>query len=211
MSNEITQENFLEEVKNHELIVIKDEGLYRHIRFKSPETLNYYFDILTWKGYLCITGDIGTYVFSRVDDMFYFFVDENDVDLTNLKINTGYWAEKCVSESVFGNGIRQFSIDNFKESIKQAFESETYEWDEKIKKEAWEEVDNYFSWCDDEYSCVEYLRHFKPIEIDSEHKICFNDWWEWNFEEKTHNYILCLYAIVWSIKKYFTYKKNQLK
>lgn len=45
-------ERFKKQVANHQLTVLKDEGTYRHLRFKNPDTANQYFDILTWPGTL---------------------------------------------------------------------------------------------------------------------------------------------------------------
>ena len=36
----------------------RDDGLYRHLRFKSSGTNTYYFDLVTWPGYLTVTGDM---------------------------------------------------------------------------------------------------------------------------------------------------------
>ena len=64
---------FLRDVAEHEMIVVRDDGVHRHIRFKKPGTSCMHFDLITWPGYLCYTGDMGTYVFSRLTDMFEFF------------------------------------------------------------------------------------------------------------------------------------------
>lgn len=83
-----TLQDFLNDVKNHELIIHKDDGIYRHITLRDPKTINLLFNITTFPDYLVITGDMGTITFSRVDDMFKFF--RND----ELNINPNYWAEK---------------------------------------------------------------------------------------------------------------------
>ncbi len=64
---------FLKDVANHEMQIIRDDGVQRHLRFKKPGTMCYHFDLITWGGHLCYTGDMGTYVFTRVHDMFDFF------------------------------------------------------------------------------------------------------------------------------------------
>lgn len=70
---DITEETFLADVAAHQIHVLRDDGVHRHIRFKRPGTYCMQFDLITWPGYLCYTGDMGTYVFNRLEDMFEFF------------------------------------------------------------------------------------------------------------------------------------------
>ncbi|STU51511.1 Uncharacterised protein [Klebsiella pneumoniae] len=64
---------FLIDTAFHRLEIIRDDGLYRHLRMQQPETSCYYYDVITWPGYLTVTGDMGTWTFSRIADMFDFF------------------------------------------------------------------------------------------------------------------------------------------
>lgn len=82
-----TSSRFLVDTAFHRLEIIRDDGLYRHLRMKQPGTSCYYFDVITWPGYLTVTGDMGTWTFSRIADMFDFFGPWQD------GINTGYWSE----------------------------------------------------------------------------------------------------------------------
>jgi hypothetical protein len=107
----LTKEIFLKDVSGHSLKIIKDDGLYRHIECSNNGSFNQRFEIVTWPGYLAYTGDMGDYLFSRIDDMFSFFRSPDH------KINTGYWGEKCRSESIYGNGIREFSAERFRECV----------------------------------------------------------------------------------------------
>src|ERR1700760_3629526 len=84
------REAFDREITRHEMKVVRDDGLYRHLRFKRPDTGMYYFDLITWPWHLCITGDASDgLVFSRTEDMFTFFGSSPD-----YRINPKYWAEK---------------------------------------------------------------------------------------------------------------------
>ena len=85
---EPTTELFLKDVAAHAMTVLLDNGTYRHLRFRQPNTGNLWFDLVTWPGVLTIHGDMGTWTFSRVDDMFTFFRD------SKLRINPDYWGEK---------------------------------------------------------------------------------------------------------------------
>ena len=189
--NELTKETFLDNVKDHTLNIIKDDGLYRHIRCKKANgSSDMFFDIITWPGNLAYTGDMGSYMFSRVEDMFRFF--RND----KLEINTGYWAEKVMAESIFGNGIREFSVVAFRENVLNHVK-DCLELDEgqKIPDEIMDEIYGLLN-AEDEYECVEEIRNFNS------EKVSFDDFWECSPKRKTWHYIWCCYAIVWAIMKY---------
>lgn len=85
---------FVGDVARHQVDIIREDGIYRHLRFKRPGSSAYYFDLVTWPGYLAVTGDIGTWTFSRITDMFEFFTDEHFGRRESFLINPGYWAEK---------------------------------------------------------------------------------------------------------------------
>lgn len=199
-------ERFLKDIQDHEMNIIRDEGLYRHIRYKRPGSMSYYYDLITWKGHLCITGDMGTYVFSRIEDMFEFFVDEEDLGNNKLTINPYYWQQKVLSESRFGDGVEEFSSELFEENIKRHFELYFEdEGDEDIKKETWEAIKNEILYYTDDHSYFLYDRVF-----NFEYKgFQFDDFWETNNKVYTFHYIWICYAIVWGIKKYFKEKKNK--
>lgn len=101
---------FLRTIGDHKMAVLFDNGLMRHLRF-SNGSFNRWFEIITWAGKLAISGDMGTFVFSRVEDMFTFFRGERE---GSLKINPGYWAEKCIAQD--RHGLKTFDSDYFMES-----------------------------------------------------------------------------------------------
>lgn len=100
---------FAENTSEHQMVVLHDDGLYRHVRFKAPGTSFYWFDLVTWPGYLSITGDMGAFTFARVTDMFTFFYGPD--------INPGYWGEKVVCGEV-----RSYSEDTFREWVNEEIE-----------------------------------------------------------------------------------------
>ena len=105
-------EVFGRDIAQHELQILRDDGLYRHLRCSRPETYCFGFDIVTWPGYLAYVGDMGSYVFSRVEDMFTFFGGD-----TTRSIDYRYWAEK-----IQGGGVRpaeQFSDTAFAAAVKE--------------------------------------------------------------------------------------------
>lgn len=103
-------EQLLSEVDGHEMTVLHEDGLHRHLRFARPGTSMWHFDLVTWPGYLAMVGDIGDgYIFRRTDDMLAFF----DHGQPDGWINPGYWGEKLFRGGV--PGVQRFSTDRFSE------------------------------------------------------------------------------------------------
>lgn len=99
-------DRFARETKNHTMTVLRDDGLYRHLRFKAPDNGFYWFDLITWPGYLTFVGDGEGYVFTRIEDMFGFF--------RGSRINPQYWAEKVVD----GRGrLKTYSEERFRQLV----------------------------------------------------------------------------------------------
>lgn len=87
-------ERFRKDTAGHEMTVLHDDGLYRHLRFKAPERGSYWFDIVTWPDILAIRGDIDGYMFTRVTDMFEFFRMHRTPRDGRLESYPHYWSEK---------------------------------------------------------------------------------------------------------------------
>jgi len=186
-------ERFMEDVADHKMKVVVDDkkNFIRHLTFRG-NTFNCWYDLITWKGSLCINGDHGSYVFSRVDDMFTFFRSRNNT----LKINASYWAEKVQSQGIYGDGIKKFSVNLFRENIKEHFQMCFDDEDIEKKQSIWEDVESDLLHCEDEYECVVAIRDFESNGFR------FEDFWESSCEEYTFHYIWCLLAIVYGIQLY---------
>lgn len=79
MSNrENALQYFERDVAEHQMQVLRDDRLYRHLLFKKPGTGCYHFNIVTYPGTLVYTGDMGSFVFQRLEDMFEFFRSDAD-------------------------------------------------------------------------------------------------------------------------------------
>jgi len=179
----VTTEQFLKEIQNHNLEIKKDDGLYRHLVCKQPGTMNQSFNIVTAPGYLFYYGDMGSFTFCRVDDMFRFFRSDE------LSINEGYWAEKLQAVDRV-DGFREFSFDLFTDNLLEC--CETNEQKEFIRDE--------LGCCDqDEYGAVEFIRNF---DNDNEHGVDLSDFFEYRNHVPTTRYLWCCYAIVWAIQQY---------
>lgn len=179
------KEQFLKDVENHKLYVLRDDGLYRHLRFKDPRTICQYFDVVTWPGYLAYSGDMGCFVFNRIEDMLCFFRNEKE----DWGINEGYWAEKLEAVDSRG-GYKEFSWDLFVENLMEYCETD--------EQKAWmnEELR---SAEEDEYGAIEFYRNF---DNDNEAGVDLSDFWECRHDEPTFRFLWCCHALVWGIQQY---------
>ncbi len=179
MSNQTkdARKSFVESSTDRSLEIIHDNGLYRHLKCYKAGTGCMGFSITTWPGYLAISGDMGCYVFARIQDMFEFFRGDD--------INDSYWAEK-VQAADKCDGLREFDEDAARE------------WVERQAKESGEEIDiDSVNYCDD-------IRDF--IDSLPRHD-AFADAWDNSFERYTFRYLWCCFAIVWAIKEYDAQKQ----
>jgi len=211
MSNTPTEESFLKDVANHQMEVIRDDGMYRHVRFRQPGSSCYLFDLITWPGYLCYVGDMGSYVFSRLPDMFQFFrTDRKNRHLKNgqtLGINLGYWAEK-VQAMDKNDGINEFDEDKFNRVIVERTVNWIRERREETTKddrrELWEAVMSQVVGADGDSGGYrqKVAAYDFYYQVNSKVKFQFDDLWESNFDRYTYRFVWCCYALAWGILQY---------
>ncbi len=209
-----TLSQFVRDVCNHQMTILKNDGVYRHIRFQQPGTNCYYFDLITWPGYLTICGDMGTWTFSRTHDMFDFFARNT------LEINTHYWSEKL--EAGAGYSAREllaksYDHDEFCSSLKELLS--TYFEDDEDDEDDEPDVD----WNDDEDEpdsdksrIREIVRELCREDFNND-VLAYNavneaDWpgcvdtWELcadiSYKTYTSHFRWILFAIVWGISRY---------
>lgn len=203
-------EQFDRDVAEHAMTVLRDDdGVYRHIRFTRPDTRNMYFDLVTWPGYLCFCGDMGEYVFSRLEDMFEFFRKDGG-------ISYDYWAEKCRagdkshSARGEGNGITQFSEELFKEAVEEDFKSwrETnaglLEEDPEFLEEIRERLNDDVLSCSNE-GMIRAYDAAAGFTVMAEN--IFTDFWEHDCEDYTFHFIWCCHAIRWGVARYDAWRR----
>lgn len=109
MTQPLTKDQFDRDVAQHQLMIRLDQGVHRHLTLKAPDTLAYHYHITTWPGHLAMTGDMGSWVFSRLQDMFEFF--------RQPRINLSYWSEKlqaCDCTGRYDGGAMEYSRDLFR-------------------------------------------------------------------------------------------------
>jgi hypothetical protein len=199
------KERFLKDVAKHQMQILKDDGLYRHIRFRRPNEGTYYFDLITWPGHLCIVGDMQDYLFARNPDMFEFFEEEKCGFDSRYIINPQYWHEKVLA-SPDRVGVKEFSQKKFEEAVRHHFDSYI---EGRILPS--EEIDELWSEIQSEVlGNEEHEGEARRRADDFKWKnFTFGDFWETDLTDFTVHYIWCCYAIVWGIKQYKAHKKTE--
>lgn len=183
-------DQLLNAVSEHEMTVLLDEGVYRHLRFKSPKNSFYWFDLITWPGHLVVGGDIQHYMFARVHDMFNFFSGKIG------HINPGYWSEKLLAP----RECSTYSVDEFRRQVTEHWEE--YRDHHLIDADAiWRDLQEQI--LDDDWGELsdETMARLRLDRFES-HGFRFYDTWEWDFKTVDHHFLLSCHAIVWGIAKY---------
>lgn len=211
----ITEQDFLKDVEGHVMEAIKDDGPHRHIRFRRPGTMCMHFDLITWPGYLCYCGDMGTYVFYRLDDMFEFFRTDLEYAQRNgkkLGINLGYWSEKleAVDGQRSGGSAMEFDEDRFRNVINEyrmdwvrnARRNGTLDIDQR--RSLWEAVDfDVLGQLDNGGERAHHAAYdFHWTKRSTGQYWHFQDLFEHNFQKFTRRFIWCCYALAWGIQVY---------
>lgn len=187
IQHDLQLQQLLAAVGDHQLTVLHEDGLYRHLRFKNPGSSMYYFDLITWPGYLTITGDLQTYTFSRLPDMLEFFRSPAG------HINPGYWGEKLRAHS----GYRTYSPDRLRALAASYFADRKDELDDPdatwaaIQRDVLDDPDHL-----GESEAHSRLNQFSFRGFE------FWDTWEWDLRDYDHHFLLCCHAIVWGIAQY---------
>lgn len=116
---ETIEQRFTRETANHQLEILHDDGLYRHLSFREPGTGVYWFELITTPGSLTFQGDGTAFTFRRLRDMFEFFRDSSHPP--KYRINPYYWAEKVVSQHARGyQCLQEYSEELFNELVAEA-------------------------------------------------------------------------------------------
>jgi len=190
--NEI-KENFIKDVEEHKLKIIKDDGVYRHLLFKNQKRGAYWTEIITSPNLLTINGDMGTYVFSRLNDMFEFF--RND----ELKINYHYWTEKL---KVNRESYKYFDIELYKENIIKYIEEYFEESIDNVDKEFYNDYLKNIIEAEDEIDAMNKIREFYIYSEDVILKKLPDSYKYFNFDDFKEDWGNCYrpdYRYVWNL------------
>lgn len=197
-------ETFQRDVAQHELTIVRNEGVYRHLRFQRPGTYCMHFDLITWPGYLCYTGDMGTYVFKRLHDMLQFF--RKNERAPAFRIDLRYWAEKCEAADKC-DGITEFSeekftsevLDYLKDWIRDNRDNTTRE----ERRELWDAVSDEVLNAADDYrgDRKQVALHDFSHQVNASTRFFFSDW-DRSTDAYTQRFLWCCHALEWGIERF---------
>ncbi|WP_417705394.1 hypothetical protein [Rheinheimera aquimaris] len=208
-----TLERFQKDTAEHQLTISLDEGLHRNLRISRPQSSAYHYNITTWPGYLCISGDMGCFVFQRVEDMFTFFRGKPD------EINPGYWQEKVQAGAGFEGSAAITAEPDFAAYDKRLMEylddfidgldPDVVEDAEKIEQ-ATEAVEYFKKYRENsEWDIVSRINNWDASEAGG---MVLEDFWEGHrsLQKFSFHYIWCCYAIVHAIALYDAVKASEV-
>lgn len=201
-------EMFERDVASHQMSVVRDDGVHRHLLFRRPGTSCMHFQVLTWPGYLCYTGDMGTFVFQRLEDMFQFFRARQRDSL--YQIDFRYWAEKVEAgnRAGEGDGVSKWDADSFKANVRDYFEqtcADEEEWPADRKAALWEAIES------DVCSSASFGEHYAWAALYGFERdgFEFTDW-ERDCKVWTRSFTWCCHALRWAIATYDDAKSKSL-
>lgn len=194
-------ERFKKDAADHVMIVAHDDGLYRHLQFRNPDTSMYWFDVITAPGVLLFQGDGDAFVWRRVQDMFAFFRGPIG------RINPWYWEEKLVANQAQAT---RYDADLLRarvaEDVAEAVASNPalsglpaaaamYIYDELSADESHDlqMVMEFRYWID---PADESKRPYRTPDFE------FTDAWDWTIRDHHWWYLWACHAIVWGIAQY---------
>lgn len=180
-----TRAEFEKRTSEHQLEVLRDDGLYRHLRFRKPGTGIDGFDFVTWPGFLAYCGDMGDYLFQRTDDMLAFFRRGK-----SLEPPFDYWAEKCVAHD--REGVKQYSPKRAREAITEWLND--CEASEDLVADVQNEI---FNILDDGEDALR-----RAVGAFEHQGWSFQDFHEIDLTTWTYRFRFCCYAIQWGVQKY---------
>ncbi|WP_444668403.1 hypothetical protein [Cereibacter changlensis] len=195
-----TAERFLRDVRNHQMTIEHDSGVHRSVHFGRPGSSTYYFRLVTWPGYLSISGDGGCYTFSRLHDMFDFFRFAGPEYDKGDSINEGYWSEKlrAVDRS---SGAEDFDDDAYVEAIRgdmaQYLKRFTLSEAKNVVREArWDDL------FDAPATATEAIDMAMGWRCPVTNEKPFHDFYEHRLTKTSFRLVWCMRAIQWGIKRY---------
>jgi hypothetical protein len=197
---ETIAERFARETRQHEIAILHDDGLYRHLRFQRPGTSSYAFELITVPNALIYRGE-ESYVFSRLRDMFEFFRSPDG------HINPGYWSEKLTSDR---DCVKKYDQALFEQLVRDHV-AEAVEDDPTLRRltdavrEAVLESDE-IGFEDGARDALTSFAFYKNPDdrwdVDKQPDFQFHDTWEWGLRDYDHWFLWACHAIVWGIRRH---------
>lgn len=194
-------DQFVEDVSEHQLTIMRDAGVYRHLLCRNPKFDKMYaFEIITSPNLLLFHGDCGTFVFSRLHDMFQFFRS----DCVRSDLPLGYWSEK-IEAAPAGIDVMMYSQRLAEDSVQAVFD--TWAQSQSLQgsdlEHAQQELDDQIL-----IHCDSLDALFDCIGTELECGYTF-DIVDVNYRTLHPAVIWCMYAIVWAIRQYDKAKESK--
>ena len=212
-------DSFVRDAANHQMTVLHDDGLYRHLRFAAPDHGFSWFELITWPGALAIRGDHGGHTFARTDDMFTFFRRNGNT----RGINPGYWAEKLPdggrSVQVYSEDVLRAELDSHLAEYAEAYprlksdyatakeaydglpRTEQWQKPEPVEPKSPAEIQETIADYDAD-GALSYESGAREMLAGLERAGVVSDTWEWDLSDWDYHYLWCCHAIVWGIAQY---------
>lgn len=186
--------DFLRDVTHHEMTVLHDDGLYRHLRFAAPgpDAWHQWFELVTWPGNLIIGGDMGSYgPFARhgTADMVTFF------ESSAVNINPDYWAEKLPRDHA---DVKEYDPDVARKAVWDYWAENADEFDADEQKWIAGRIE----------ALLDYHLDFDAADLHSAldgfnvSGFAFSDVHEIDVNSYTFRFLWCCFAIRWGISQY---------
>ena len=199
-----TMERFLGDVANHEMEIAMDNGVYRHLVFRGNGhgTVGKV-EIATFPWSLVVTGDMGTWVFSRVSDMFCFFRNADG------GINPYYWSEKIQNGSSGGRrgtDCKEYCPVTFKQNVIADLEGYEFDdYDDVTKEQVIEALNSEIYW---DMSHENVIGQLEDLTVGGWN---ISEPWEIDSEKWCYHYIWCCRFIVWATNQYDKEKSGEVR
>lgn len=184
-------ERFARETAAHEMTILHDDGLYRHLKFKNPGNSGYWYELITAPNSLTFRGDGESYVFHRLADMFEFF--RSNPDRKTHRISPDYWAEKLTSNR---DCVEVYSRERLDEQVAAVLKGAEEEYPGVT--DAWTfATEEGLDWDVEDEDCArEALRDFQHGKFQ------FTDTCEWDLRDFDWWFLWALHGIVAGIARY---------
>ncbi|MFD7661314.1 hypothetical protein [Streptomyces sp. NPDC059788] len=190
---------FARDTARHEMTVLHDDSLYRHLRVAPEESSLFWWDLITWPYNLVVNGSHGSFHFCLVGedtkDMFVLFRDSR----AGGSINPDYWEEKLRAGKAKGWSAGKFRSWLVEEAA--ALEARYPGTVEAVGRQILNSDEHDIQYEETaRYACHQF-RH-------GDVTLRFPDEWDLSFEEFDWQYLWQCHAIVSGIARYDAVRKQ---
>lgn len=153
------------------------------------------FELVTWPGVLAYTGDMGSFMFTRLHDMFEFFrLPEYPARLPSF----GYWEEKCIAADRHG-GTRKFSAELFERNVRERLEHFAEDLSADCATSMWAQANDELLGQSFDHEADAYRA---AVDFNWRGSAVLQDFWEARCDEHTYHFTWACHAIAWGIQQY---------